>query len=198
MKYLFFDKETTGLPKNYKAPVTDVDNWPRLVQLAWMAYDEANGVGEIEKSWARCNVIIKPDGFTIPEDVAKLHGVTQARAMEEGKNLRMVLGDFASMIQWADKLVAHNIAFDEKIVGAEFIRQEMPNHVNDKPHFCTMLASVDVCKIQSPYGFKWPKLKELHTTLFGCEFADQHNAAADIEATAKCFFEMKRRKIIGI
>jgi hypothetical protein len=36
--YLFFDTETTGLPKNYKAPVTDLNNWPRLVQLAWLFY----------------------------------------------------------------------------------------------------------------------------------------------------------------
>jgi len=29
--YLFFDTETTGLPRNWKAPVTDLDNWPRMV-----------------------------------------------------------------------------------------------------------------------------------------------------------------------
>lgn len=37
--YLFFDTETTGLPKNYKAPASDSDNWPRLVQIAWSIYD---------------------------------------------------------------------------------------------------------------------------------------------------------------
>ena len=26
--YLIFDTETTGLPKNFKAPITDTDNWP--------------------------------------------------------------------------------------------------------------------------------------------------------------------------
>jgi hypothetical protein len=34
--YLFFDTETTGLPSNYKAPATDLNNSPRLVQLAWL------------------------------------------------------------------------------------------------------------------------------------------------------------------
>ena len=24
----FFDTETTGLPRNWKAPITDIDNWP--------------------------------------------------------------------------------------------------------------------------------------------------------------------------
>lgn len=37
--YLFIDCETTGPPKNYRAPVDDLDNWPRLVQLAWARYD---------------------------------------------------------------------------------------------------------------------------------------------------------------
>jgi len=39
MNYLIFDTETTGLPRNYKAPVTDGDNWPRLVQLAFLEYN---------------------------------------------------------------------------------------------------------------------------------------------------------------
>ena len=37
--YLIFDTETTGLPKNWNAPVTDVDNWPRCVQIAWQLHD---------------------------------------------------------------------------------------------------------------------------------------------------------------
>lgn len=38
--YLFFDTETTGLPQNYKAPVTNLNNWPRMVQIAWLQYDK--------------------------------------------------------------------------------------------------------------------------------------------------------------
>ena len=38
--YLIFDTETTGLPKNWKAPITDTDNWPRCVQIAWQLHDE--------------------------------------------------------------------------------------------------------------------------------------------------------------
>ncbi len=32
--YLFFDTETTGLPRNWHAPASDLANWPRLIQLA--------------------------------------------------------------------------------------------------------------------------------------------------------------------
>ena len=48
--YLFFDTETTGLPKNWKAPITDLENWPRLVQLAWLVYDNIGNkiINEVE------------------------------------------------------------------------------------------------------------------------------------------------------
>ncbi len=37
--YVFFDTETTGLPLNWKAPVTELENWPRLIQLAYIVYN---------------------------------------------------------------------------------------------------------------------------------------------------------------
>ncbi|HET7116363.1 MAG TPA: hypothetical protein VFI29_07720 [Hanamia sp.] len=36
--YLFFDTETTGLPKNWKAPVADLNNWPRLSELHYKLF----------------------------------------------------------------------------------------------------------------------------------------------------------------
>lgn len=79
---IFLDSETTGLPKDYKAPLTDTANWPRMVQLAWLVHD-VNGNLLREQSF-----IIKPEGFTIPDDVAAIHGISQARAMEEGGRSR--------------------------------------------------------------------------------------------------------------
>ena len=76
--YLFFDTETTGLPRNWKAPVTDLNNWPRLVQLAYLYYD-ADG-----KKIMGGDCIIKPEGFTIPTDASRVHGITTERALEEG------------------------------------------------------------------------------------------------------------------
>ena len=63
--FLIFDTETTGLPKNYKAPLTDFANWPRLVQLAWQCHDHAG------KFLFAKNHVVKPVGFTIPDDVVK-------------------------------------------------------------------------------------------------------------------------------
>ena len=84
------------------------------------------------------------------------------------------------------------MSFDEKIVGAEFLRSKMKNSVTTKSKICTMLSSIDYCAIKGPFGNKWPKLSELHFKLFGTGFEEAHNAAVDINATAKCFWELKR------
>ena len=189
-KYLFFDTETTGLPKSRHAPVHQVNNWPRMVQIAWLLFDSSgNEIG------GSCH-IIKPNGFTIPADVSRIHRITNDRAIKEGVNLITVLESFSNFIDKANVLVAHNMAFDEKIVGAEFIRNRMPNSVSKKKTLCTMLASTNYCRLPGPYGYKWPKLSELHTKLFGYDFEEAHDALADIRATAKCFWKMREIKLI--
>jgi DNA polymerase III epsilon subunit-like protein len=188
--YLFFDTETTGLPKNYKASVSDLDNWPRLVQLAYLFYDDDGN--EIEGG----DFIIKPDNFTIPVESSKIHRITNEIAQEKGVDLKIVMEKFKELIEKSTKLVAHNMAFDEKIVGAEFLRCGMIDFVSTKPKICTMLKTVNVCKLEGKFGYKWPKLFELHQYLFDEDFAEAHNAAADINATAKCFWELKHRGIL--
>jgi len=188
--YLFFDTETTGLPLNWKAPVTDLSNWPRLVQLAWLLYDNSGNLV------SGSDYIIKPEDFTIPVVAAGIHGITQERACREGTPLAMVISEFFSYINKSEILVAHNMSFDENIVGAELLRLNMPNVIPQKSRVCTMMKSTQYCKLQGPYGYKWPKLSELHYILFRSDFAEAHNAAVDIQATAKCFWELKQRGII--
>lgn len=188
--YLFFDTETTGLPKNWKAPVTDLNNWPRLVQLAYLQFDLfGNKISEGD-------FIIKPQGFVIPTDSSNIHGISQERALREGEDLFAVLNHFAALIGESETLVAHNMAFDEKIVGAEFLRNGMRNIIPNKNKICTMTSTIDFCAIKGPYGNKWPKLSELHQKLFNKGFDEAHNAAVDIWATANCFWELRDRKLI--
>ena len=188
--YLLFDTETTGLPKNYKAPVTDTDNWPRMVQIAWLSFD--NDGNKIDSK----DYIIKPIGYTIPTEASNLHGITTERAMAEGEGLDKVLSIFSEVIAKTDYLVAHNISFDEKIVGAEFVRKNFKTKWFSKKQICTMQASTNYCELPGKYGYKWPNLSELHIKLFGVDFELAHNAAADIDATAKCFWKLKELGVI--
>jgi DNA polymerase-3 subunit epsilon len=188
--YLFFDTETTGLPRNWKAPVSDLNNWPRLVQLAFLYYD-SNG-----NKISGGDFIIKPEGFTIPIDAARIHGISTERAIREGQPIKSVLQYFQSLITQASYIIAHNMSFDEKIVGAEFLRNGMQNSIQPKNKICTMEKTTNFCAIDGPYGYKWPKLSELHYKLFRTGFEEAHNAAVDITATAKCFWELKRKNIL--
>ncbi|MFA5177972.1 MAG: 3'-5' exonuclease [Candidatus Paceibacterota bacterium] len=188
--YLFFDTETTGLPLRWSAPLEDFDNWPRMVQIAWIYFDEKG------KEIAAKDYIIKPNNFSIPVEAAKLHGITTKIAQTKGIDLVLVLKEFKKIINDSCFLVGHNLGFDEKIVSTEFLRCGLENNLKNKNKICTMQASTEFCGIANQYGYKWPKLSELHYKLFETDFCEAHNARADIEATAKCFWEMKKRGII--
>ena len=66
----------------------------------------------------------------------------------------------------------------------------------NKSKLCTMKSSTGYCKIPGNYGYKWPKLSELHLKLFGEDFEEAHDASADINATEKCFWEMRKIGLI--
>ena len=132
MTYLIFDTETTGLPKNWKAHVSDLNNWPRLVQIAWMQCDNS---GKIISS---SDYIVKPRNFIIPEDAVKIHGITTEIAKNEVVALNIVLSEFSTAISRSSILIAHNIAFDEKVVGAEFLREKIESGLFTIPKICTM------------------------------------------------------------
>jgi DNA polymerase III subunit epsilon len=186
--YLFFDTETTGLPSNWQAPVSDIDNWPRLVQLSWAWYDN-NG-----NQWDFYDFIIRPNGFIIPEESSKIHRISHKLAEEKGKDLEEIISLFSTQVKQAEYIVAHNISFDEKIVGAELFRLNKEDIFSTAKKICTMKTTASVCCLPSGRGgYKWPNLNELHSHLFQEEFSDAHNALVDVFACAKCFFALKKR-----
>ncbi|MDC3352280.1 3'-5' exonuclease [Crocinitomicaceae bacterium] len=189
MKLLFFDTETTGLPKDWNAPVHNLDNWPRLVQLAWQTYDHSGNLIEEHE------YIIKPEGFSIPLEASNIHKITNTKAIDEGVELKKVLSLFKNSIEQSHLLVAHNYKYDYSIMGSELLRNGLDNNLISKDHVCTMEASTDYCKIDGPYGYKWPKLEELYYKLFQGNF-NAHNALDDIRACAKCFWKLNKLGII--
>ncbi|MEX2594975.1 MAG: DNA polymerase III subunit alpha [Anditalea sp.] len=190
--YIIFDTETTGLPRDYNAPVTDLDNWPRLVQLAWQLHDEKG------KLLSNNSFIVKPDNFTIPYNAEKVHGISTERALKEGHDLKKVLQVFQADVTKANYLVGHNIDFDIKVCGAEFLRILAPSSLLEKKALDTKDLSTNFCAIPGGKGgkFKWPTLTELHHRLYGIAFEDAHDAAYDVAATAKCFFGLIKQRVL--
>lgn len=189
--YLVFDTETTGLPKDFKAPVSDSENWPRCVQLAWQLHDEFGKLLEVK------NYIIKPDGYTIPFNAEKIHGISTERAMRQGVQLEKVLEEFNADLAKTNFVVGHNIKFDINIMGAEFYRKTMETRLMSLPSLDSMTEkTAALCQIPGGRGgkFKLPTLTELHSFLFDEKFDEAHNASADVEATARCFLELVRRE----
>jgi DNA polymerase III epsilon subunit-like protein len=186
--YLVFDTETTGLPKNYSASHEDLDNWPRVVQLAWVV---ANERGEILEEQS---VIVRPEGFSIPAASAAIHGIDDAKAQALGIPLVEALSFFnKSLSQSAPTLVAHNIDFDIKVLGAEFLRANIQTNFMELVRVCTMKSAIEFCGLANR---KFPKLAELYRQLFNDDFAGAHDALVDVKACYRCFFEMRDRRII--
>lgn len=192
-KIIFFDTETTGVPRDYQAPVTQSHNWPRLVQLGWIVADTNGGI--IKER----NCIIRPSGFRIPQDAIEVHGITNQKALREGHHLRIVLDEFLEDLQNAERIIGHNISFDQHIIGAELYRLGYSyTLLFSFPVTCTMHSSTNYCKIPSTrYGYKWPSLQELHTKLFGHAFSGAHDAMSDIIITQKCYFKLIQLGVIN-
>ncbi|MDN3722778.1 DNA polymerase III subunit alpha [Aequorivita sp. SDUM287046] len=193
--FLIFDTETTGLPKRYNAPVSDSDNWPRCIQIAWQLHDAHGKLVEHQ------NYLVRPEGFNIPFDAEKIHGISTELAATEGISLEEIVEKFNIALSKAKFIVGQNVDFDVNIMGAEFFRLGIENplpklRVLDT---CTEITA-QMCQIPGGRGgkFKLPTLTELHEFLFSEPFAEAHNATADVEATTRCFLELVRRQIFTI
>ena len=187
--YIVIDCETTGLPKNWRAPISSLDNWPRVVQVAWARYDK-----ETRPLESRA-FLVQPDGFTIPKEAQRVHRISTEQAKAEGKPLVTVLQEFADAVGKSEVVVAHNLRFDESVISAEYLRMKFDPPFGDKKRICTMVGTTELCRIPGQFGYKWPSLSELHRFLFGTGYEEAHDAGADVAACADCFLELKRRRV---
>ena len=186
---LFFDCETTGLPRIRFFSPEVADEWPHIVQLAWACYDALGNAGEV-----RC-YIVRPDGFEIPPDSTRIHGITDAHARRVGRDLVEVLDEFLAEVNApSTTLVAHNFDYDRGVIGAELVRTGKPLGFLELPGVCTMKETTELCALPRPgggSGHKWPTLDELHHYCFGYSYEGAHDAGRDLEACARSFFKLR-------
>lgn len=188
--YLFFDTETTGLPRSWKAPVSDLSNWPRLVQIAWILADADEDIIK------QVSYIIKPQGFTIPAISTHIHGIDTQRALKEGSQISRILAEFIGDLKEANYLIAHNISFDQNVLAAEILRSGIQeNMFLSKKAVCTKVESTRYCNLP---GYKWPTLEELYKILFDKPLENSHDAMSDVNACFECFQELKRIGVINL
>jgi len=184
-----YDTETTGLP-DWKNP-SDSHHQPHLVQLAAILADEDTG-----KVISTLDLIIQPDGWDIPQEVADIHGITNEIANEVGVNEMMAVALFLQMVGSAKRL-AHNRTFDQRIIRIA-TKRYFPENVQEKwaekeNHDCTMIMAKPIMQMEPKgrYGYKSPKLSEAYQHFMGKELQDAHSAIADARACLDIYFAMK-------
>ncbi|MCX7728135.1 MAG: DNA polymerase III subunit alpha [Bacteroidia bacterium] len=196
--FLIFDVETTGFIKGNEIDFSKLENFPRIVQLAFQLHDER---GKLIQQYSQ---IIKPEGFEIPYNAAQIHKITTERALKEGIELKDVLQQFINALKQTKIIAGHNIAnYDIPVIAAELIRAGIDiQDLKEKiiVDTCTSKEIIEYCQLPGGKGggLKQPKLEELYEKLFGEKFELAHNAAFDVQANACAFFEILKRNIIAI
>jgi len=177
---LVIDTETTGRFVSGRVH-------PRLVELAWVLCD---GSGSLLAERA---LVVIPEGFRIPRSAVEIHGITTADACRDGVPLRDALLDLSRAASSADWVVAHNLAYDRRIVSEECERLGCADPLRPLRGRCTMVGAAEFCGIRGSYGYKWPTLSELHFALFGSPYEGTHRALEDARACCRCFFALVER-----
>jgi DNA polymerase III epsilon subunit-like protein len=196
-KYLVFDAETTGFPINRHASPDDFKNWPYIVQIAWILFDD-------EQKLIEHNDFYLKQPIKIPADATNIHGITTAMMLEKGIEPSIVYANFKKAIDNTEYIIAHNIDFDIPVVHCEFLRNGLKWDFPNNRLLCTMKTGTNFCKIPPHRNgeYKWPKLTELYQNCFypghsmnifpdATSTKNVHSANIDTCMTAQCFFKLK-------
>lgn len=178
---LVFDTETTGVSTQKR---------PRLVQIAWLKFDYNKNLISFSDN------IIKPSEFIIPAEATAIHGISTERAYADGISLQQALISLNKELEDVRYIVGHNLEYDLGILKNEYFKSSIEYPLSNKMGICLMKMSTDFCCIPGQYGYKWPSLSELYFELFNCSIGNLHNAKFDVIATARCFWELKRKGIV--
>lgn len=181
---LFFDTETTGKCDFRADP--DAPHQPRLVELAALL------CSDLGKEVASVSLIVKPDGFEIPEEASQLHGITTEIALARGVEENLALAIFDRFLDMADVAAAHNVDFDRLVLsrGCHERRRKLANK-----GVCTMKPMTDYCRLPGHYGYKWPTLQEAYQRAFARDFdGAAHSALADVRACKDIYFWLQAER----
>ena len=191
---IFFDTETTGLPL-FNEPSED-PRQPHLVQLAACLVDL-----DTRNTIASMDVIIKPNGWTIPDEVAAIHGITTEHALDVGVSEVQAVDMFMSL--WADRLrIAHNQSFDARIMRIALKRyygDELADKWKEGDAKCTQIMATPIVKApptakMKAVGrnhFKSANLGESVLHFTGKPLENAHSAMADVKGCMDVFFAIE-------
>ena len=193
---LFYDTETTWLTNN---GALDSETQPHIVQLAARIVDL-----ETRQTTQSIDLIVIPHKWSVSDRAADVHGITTERAMSIGSLSEFELIKlFLSLSIKCPTRIAHNQAFDEKIINIgierfkEGLRGSFVQHFqNEQKAECTAKMATPILKLPPTKrmlaagrdNHKTPNLGECHYHFTGKEIVDAHNAMADVRACIATYF----------
>jgi DNA polymerase-3 subunit epsilon len=173
-----YDTETTGLP-NWKTP-SGGDDQPHVVQIGAVKYN-----AETECVVDSIDMIIRPDGWVIPEETIAVHGITNEYALKFGIPEQAAIKLLLDFCEYSER-VAYNRTFDQRIIRIglkRFFDEDIQEKwANKEDHHCSMQMARKVI------GGKNPKLTEAFKHFTGEEMEGAHNALADAKGSATVYF----------
>lgn len=200
MRLFFYDTETTGIPL-FDQP-SDDPRQPHLVQVAAVVVDS-----DTKQVVHGIDMIVRPDGWVIPEDVAAVHGITTERAMAVGVPEALVVDVLWDLWLTTHLRVAHNQSFDARLVRIalkRFRNDELADQWKEGPAECTARMATPICalpptdrmKAAKRFHHKTPSLSEAHQHLLGRPLENAHSALADVRGCIDIYWAMKEREAI--
>jgi len=198
---LFIDTETTGLPLVRDVSALEKKGiWPDIVSIAWVVFTDTDEI--CKKVYS----LVRPDGWKIPADSIKIHGITMEYAMEHGRPLADVLAELRADLATVDTVVAHNMEFDKNVIFNAYkwrlgqepawvsgTAGEATSKAAGAKEICTMVKSQAELKIPNPYPkygpYKSPRLSELYMDTFGTNPTGQHNSQSDVQALCDIYWK---------
>lgn len=188
MKVLVFDTETTGLPPSKTPTADDSDQWPYIVQLSYLLFDT-----DSNKITVQHDVILR-----VPVEIenSHIHRITTGLS-KNGFDFKPTFEIFMVCVEACDVIVGHNVLFDVNMMRAECLRHQLTFNPR-KEFYCTMKRSIHVCNLLNTTTgrLKYPKLSELHETLFGYTPKNLHNSLVDVMVCFRCYYHLKYDKDI--
>lgn len=199
MRALFYDTETTGLPL-FREPSED-PRQPHIVQLAASMVDL-----DTRAVLASIDLIVRPNGWEIPAEVAAIHGITTERALDEGVDEKLALNIFHQLWERCGTRVAHNEDFDARIIRIGLLRHIVPamgeslaDAWKAAPSECTVKLSTGIMqlpptekmKAAGRFHHKTPNLAEAYRFFTGRELENAHSARADVDACLAVYWAIK-------
>ena len=188
--FLFIDTETSGLPKNWRAPYSKENNWPHILQMAWIIFDQH--FVEIK----RANHYIENSGFIIDKSAQKIHHITNDFLKLHGEPIQPIMQSFcADMKKFNPLVIGHFVELDFHMVNVELNRLGIESIFSLSTFYCTMKTSADYV---TNTVISHLKLDKFYTILFNEEPDETHNALIDALNTSKIFFHLLRDQKISI